>query len=470
MKSLKSYVLLSKTFYLFVLCLISNQIISQTTFIESQNLPSTFPTAAELVDLDNDGDLDLIRTMDRAIGINDLNANEVWLNDGSGNYTLHQSFGNSQSNGLATGDIDDDDDIDIFIANATNFIGPSSVSSNKVWLNDGSANFTSNGQSLGFSTSSAVTLADFDGDNDLDAYIANSSYPNTVWINNGAGQFTDSGQLLGYHNTQDVFHADIDNDNDIDVITANIGNTDTANIVWLNNGSGGFSNNQELGSFWTRKLSIADLDGDNDLDVVFSNTYDNSTAYVNDGTGNFSFHSNIIGLTTAQPKTIRFSDVDNDGDNDLVVGIWSYTNENRILINDGVGNFTEDYLLMVSNAKDVAIGDIDNDGDEDIFILNINNQNNRFWLNQKILNVDEYNSSFIKVYPNPVLENFTIELDRTYKNIEVNIYNMLSQKIYTQKINSTRLINLPLNGPKGIYFIETKIDNIKQSVNKLIKE
>ena len=35
-----------------------------------------------------------------------------------------------------------------------------------------------------------------DNDGDLDAFVGNSA-ANTVWLNNGSGTFTDSGQTLG---------------------------------------------------------------------------------------------------------------------------------------------------------------------------------------------------------------------------------------------------------------------------------
>jgi len=38
-----------------------------------------------------------------------------------------------------------------------------------------------------------VTLGDLDGDGDLDAWVANLSQANRVWLNDGSGTFTDSG-------------------------------------------------------------------------------------------------------------------------------------------------------------------------------------------------------------------------------------------------------------------------------------
>ena len=48
------------------------------------------------------------------------------------------------------------------------------------------------GQSLGSSTSRDVSLGDVDGDGDLDAFVANQFQGNRVWLNDGSGSFTNS--------------------------------------------------------------------------------------------------------------------------------------------------------------------------------------------------------------------------------------------------------------------------------------
>ena len=50
-------------------------------------------------------------------------------------------------------------------------------------MNDGSGNFTDSGQELGDSSSWGVSLADVDGDGNVDAFVANDGQPNKVWLN-----------------------------------------------------------------------------------------------------------------------------------------------------------------------------------------------------------------------------------------------------------------------------------------------
>jgi hypothetical protein len=98
-----------------------------------------------------------------------------------------QSLGDASSKDVVLGDFDGDGDLDVFVAN---------YGANKVWLNDGSGTFTDSGQNLGTSDSYCVALGDVDGDGDLDAFVANGGL-NRLWLNDGSGTFYDSAQNLG---------------------------------------------------------------------------------------------------------------------------------------------------------------------------------------------------------------------------------------------------------------------------------
>ena len=135
---------------------------SEVEYINTGQNLGTYVGEAALGDFDSDGDLDLF--------VNHLNnlPNKVWLNDGSGNFSdSGQNLGSSYSVGIALGDLDGDNDLDAFVGNIL------MTSANKVWLNDGSGNFSDSGQNLGSASSTAVALGDLDGDGDLDVFVTN---------------------------------------------------------------------------------------------------------------------------------------------------------------------------------------------------------------------------------------------------------------------------------------------------------
>jgi hypothetical protein len=177
----------------------------------------------QLGDLDQDGDLDAFVTNDLVQG------NKVWLNDSHGIFTdSGQSLGNSSSQAVSLGDVDGDGDLDAFVTNIQS-------GADKVWLNDGHGIFTDSGQTLSMNFTQVVDLHDIDADGDLDAFIATyDAGPNEIWLNNGSGSFTDSGQRLGNSTSVDLGIGDLDQDGDLDAFVANY--FDQPNTVWRNAG------------------------------------------------------------------------------------------------------------------------------------------------------------------------------------------------------------------------------------------
>ncbi|NIS73975.1 MAG: VCBS repeat-containing protein, partial [Deltaproteobacteria bacterium] len=62
---------------------------------------------------------------------------------------------------------------------------------------------------------SSIALGDVEGDGDIDIMEGNSVQPNRVWLNDGTGTFTDSGQGLGSSDTTSVALGDLDGDGDL---------------------------------------------------------------------------------------------------------------------------------------------------------------------------------------------------------------------------------------------------------------
>lgn len=355
------------------------------TFTLGQTFTGGFPSSVKFGDFDNDGDFDFVRTRVAVDGLSNLNASEIWFNDGNGNFTLHQSFGNTPSRDVEVGDLNGDGDLDLYIANGESF-SSYELRIDRVWFNNGSGTFSNSGQLLDDRISTSVELADFDNDGDLDAFIGNSGDFNsecTVWLNDGNGQFTDSGQLLGVNNsnTTGLAKGDFDNDGDIDVAVSNCCvSPENTSVIWLNDGFANFTMGDQITTTgWATDLKSGDMNGDGALDLVFACTYGQSSLYLNDGTGNFSFYSYVH--TNEKSRALLIGDYNLDGDMDLVISNWSNTIPSVCLQNDGNGNFVEVFNFPDMNSLNMAQVDVDNDLDIDLFMTNVNNEINRLWIN-----------------------------------------------------------------------------------------
>lgn len=299
----------------------------------------------------------------------------------------NQSLGNSGED-LALGDVDNDGDLDIFLARGFGVSGP-----NEVWLNSGGAQggipgtYSNSGQSLGNADSRAVKLGDLNGDGYLDAFVGHVGYETNVWFNDGAGSFIDSGQHLAATSTFDIALGDVDEDNDLDAILV-YWTDGVPDEVWLNNGQGYFGPGQDLEAAYTASVALGDLDGDSDLDVFIGNGGGGNTVWFNQGGAQGgapgTFAKSLQSLGDESTMDVALGDVDGDDDLDAYVGNrTSYgIGPNEIWLNDGSGIFTDSgqSLGISNNTYAVALGDIDGDGDLDAFDGNWNGPN-KVWTN-----------------------------------------------------------------------------------------
>ncbi len=314
------------------------------------------------------------------------------VSDGDGRFKLHQSMGGSNSLDVALGDVDHDGDLDAFVANA-GVLGPTAGQANRLWRNTGAGNFSDSGQLMSGRASTGVALGDVDGNGDLDAFVSNYGQRNVVWINSdGQGTFINDGDpghdLSGNDFSRDVTLGDVDGDGDLDALVAN--SNGEHNKVWLNDGTGHFSfdndSGHKLGTFNTYGIVLGDIDNDGDLDAIAVNEAQPNWTYLNDSTGHFSSGQMLVSEDSAS-RDLALGDVDDDGDLDVVVANGLGLGQaNGVWLNQGglqggnIGTFILEQTLGNANSLAVALGDVDADGDLDAVFGNL--AANKIWLNK----------------------------------------------------------------------------------------
>ena len=125
---------------------------------------------------------------------------------------------------------------------------------------------------------------------------------------------------------------------------------------------------------WTEGVDTFDANGDGWQDILFANQNGLPTLLINQTTvgGTITFANEtatrIPASFVVQGRSLALCDVDNDGDMDAVFA--TNGQQQRILINDGTGVFTDEtaarFPTLVLNSWGVGWGDVDNDGDIDL--------------------------------------------------------------------------------------------------------
>ncbi|MFW5700383.1 MAG: FG-GAP repeat domain-containing protein [Cyclobacteriaceae bacterium] len=327
-------------------------------------------------DIDNDDDQDLL--------ITGAGKTILYSNDGAGNYTrLNGTQFPATNNGkVIFADVDNNNSEDVLIMGDN---VNSSGSAGGLFINNGSGNFSiSFGSQIDILELSSFAFADIDNDNDNDLIVTgwDGSFMETyLYIGNGSGNFS----LNNESNLDNIWRgsiafADVDNDNDQDVVICGATGSGVTTVLYINDGSGKFTeaNNNSFTGVWKSSIAFADIDGDNDQDLLITGEAEQPVTelYVNDGSGNFT-KLTTVNLEGVMNGSIAFADVDKD--NDLDVLITGESNNgmgiSNLYANNGSGNFTLFSGLALAQVKNssVAFADVNNDDNPDLLISGENN-------------------------------------------------------------------------------------------------
>lgn len=272
-------------------------------------------------DLDDDGNVDLF------LGTTGKTQSRILLGDGTLGFdaapdALPTLFGTDES--AAAVDLDGDGDLDLVITGAaTTDDGAPGV----VILSgkgDGTfANATAKRLAGGSFAASGVAVGDVDGDGDLDLFFAGDEEPCRLYLNDGRGALQLAApDAIPYDPAPGAgipALGDIDGDGSLDIYLPAAGQ----DRIFLNDGTGRFTDMTDvlLGpeSSAGRSAVIADLDLDGHADVAVLE--DGLRLYRNDGTGRLFDYSGEVAVPGAglAGAGLALGDIDGDGDDDIFV-------------------------------------------------------------------------------------------------------------------------------------------------------
>ncbi|QDU56689.1 FG-GAP-like repeat-containing protein [Aeoliella mucimassa] len=319
---------------------------SNTKIAELTN--SSLPSVMQTVDLDTDGDLDIIGTN---------HSGYLWWFEHTGEADFIPHELSLEGSSIELADLDRDGDIDLV----------TTYNSTVAWLeNDGLASFTIHRLTTSLSGAIAAAIVDLNGDGRLDI-AATGTYGDILWFENlGYGEFSQSvvGDVGGTTNPQpkDLVATDVDLDGKDDLVLT--GSTTFADTFWFrNNGDGTFSE-RLLNSYKARALAVSDFNGDGLDDLLLSSTGE-LRILLADGDSNYT--SLVLDDTNNARQSLVVVDFDGDGDIDVAE---AFNNSSQPLVwyqNDGFSNFTRRVIATPStNVSSIVAGDIDANGTIDL--------------------------------------------------------------------------------------------------------
>ncbi len=297
---------------------------------------------------------------------------------------------NKTQTGIALADVDNDGDKDIYITSLSG--------KNVLLLNNGDGYFRDvSGKekraSEDLGRSNSACFGDIDNDGDLDLFVANEDSSNILFLNDGNGYFKDATARVCLSSSgggMGSAFADVDNDGDLDLFVANWANQ---NNLYLNHlipqGKLKFSDVTTIAKVGGEEFSKSnaalffDYDNDGLLDLFVTNRRNSNRLYKNIGGGIFNdVTGSVFPFDTLYSYAACSNDFDNDGFTDLFI---SNIGENIFYKNHRGKYFAEVESPKTGMSNEyntgAAAGDIDNDGDVDLYSSTYINGESKVYLN-----------------------------------------------------------------------------------------
>jgi len=237
--------------------------------------------------------------------------------------------------GIALGDIDANGQMDIVLVHR---------SRTQIWMGlaDGGWEESTNrlskpeerAEHQNWSTNVA-SLADVDGDGDLDLYLAFEKIPDQLYLNDGEGYFENQTEASGLSQetlgTRAIAWGDLDGDLDLDLVLGANGPEEEdfgdPNSILLNDGSGRFEDvstllTEEERIGYTQSIGVLDFDLDGHSDIYIINhrpEYGGNQLLFNDGALGLSADAESGAQLSIQGMGLGIGDLNDDALPDLLL-------------------------------------------------------------------------------------------------------------------------------------------------------
>jgi hypothetical protein len=293
------------------------------TFLDAEaGLPGLFfGPSTSIADVDGDGDRDIL-----LVGESDSGPSAtLYLQQMDGTFEPAGAglIGVSVVPSSSIADVDGDGDQDLLITGQD----AEGVLTATLYLQNEDRTFDTAGAGLTGVTGGSSEIADIDGDGDQDFLITGitdgSNVLTTLYLQEPGGSFVavNTGLPGVYRGSSSI--ADIDGDNDLDILLTGLDSqNDGLTDLFLRQPDGTFApagaNLTDLGR---SSSSIGDFDDDGDLDLLLAgqDSEDRGTATVYLQQADGGFEPTSAGLTGVTFSSTSVADIDGDGDQDLLI-------------------------------------------------------------------------------------------------------------------------------------------------------
>jgi hypothetical protein len=326
---------------------------------------------------------------------------------------------------MAIGDVDNDGNDDVFIGGASNQLG-------KLYLQKKSGELSpSKFTTESFFEDTCANFIDIDNDKDLDLIVGsggNFQEARTgvrAYINDGKGNFSDYKILVRTKtNISKIAPNDFDGDGDIDLFVASLSVVGTYglnpdNVLLENDGKGNFRDVTNEKALKTKSIGMSsdaiwqDIDGDEIKDLIVVGEWMSPKIFKNTGSHLVEYSTNLSDYS-GWYNAVKGEDLDNDGDIDLIFG------------NRGLNSF---YEADKEHPAKMYINDFDANGTvEQIFTRSIEGRDVPIHLKREltsqIVSLKKQNSKFSEystksiddLFPKNIIEASTVKDITTFSS------------------------------------------------------